>query len=149
MSYHNGSVWPHDNGIIALGLARYGLTQHAVRIFEGLAEAARYLPLQRLPELFCGFAQRRRAGPTGYPVACAPQAWAAATPIALLAACLGLQAKGRMETVALAQPLLPAFLDWVTIKDLRIGSRGFDVEASRQSSSVRRNKSGNVQVHAA
>jgi glycogen debranching enzyme len=77
MSYHNGSVWPHDNALIALGLARYGQKIPAEKIFSGLFDASLYVDLRRLPELFCGFARRRGQGPTFYPVACSPQAWAA------------------------------------------------------------------------
>ncbi len=91
MSYHNGSVWPHDNAVIALGMATYGLKPQAERIFAGLFDAALYVDLRRLPELFCGFARRRGQGPTLYPVACSPQAWAATALHAALAACLGLR----------------------------------------------------------
>lgn len=69
MSYHNGSVWPHDNALIAEGLARYGFRDEAARIFEGIFAAASHVDLRRLPELFCGFPRRRAQGPTLYPVA--------------------------------------------------------------------------------
>ncbi len=91
MSYHNGSIWPHDNSLIVLGLARYGLLDQAERVFDALFSAASYFDLRRLPELFCGFRRRQGAAPTLYPVACAPQAWAAATPFLLLQAVLGLE----------------------------------------------------------
>ena len=80
MSYHNGSIWPHDNALIALGFARYGLKRAVTQTFKGLFDAATYMDLRRLPELFCGFQRQRGRGPTLYPVACAPQAWASATP---------------------------------------------------------------------
>jgi glycogen debranching enzyme len=80
MSYHNGSVWPHDNALIALGLARYGFKREAARIFDASSTPRSYIELRRLPELFCGFRPQRGQGPTFYPVACIPQAWAAATP---------------------------------------------------------------------
>ena len=90
MSYHNGSIWPHDNALIALGLRPLRLQATAVeRVFEGLFDAATYMDLRRLPELFCGFQRGRGRGPTLYPVACAPQAWASATPFPLMQACLG------------------------------------------------------------
>jgi glycogen debranching enzyme len=76
MSYHNGSIWPHDNSLIALGLSQYGFRQHADKVFEATFAAASYMDLRRLPELYCGFRKRRGAGPTLYPVACSPQAWA-------------------------------------------------------------------------
>jgi len=88
ISYHNGSIWPHDNAMIALGYARYGLASHAARVFSAMFEAAAYQELRRLPELYCGFIRKRHRGPTAYPVACAPQAWASAAPFAFLEACL-------------------------------------------------------------
>src|SRR5262249_31125702 len=78
MSYHNGSIWPHDNALIALGLSRYGLEEEVLQIMNGLFDASLFLDLHRLPELFCGFVRRPGEGPTLYPVACAPQSWAAA-----------------------------------------------------------------------
>ena len=91
MSYHDGSIWPHDNALIALGLARYGLKHSVEQLFKGLFDAATYMDLRRLPELFCGFRREKGRGPTLYPVACAPQAWASATPFTLLEAALGLE----------------------------------------------------------
>ncbi len=89
MSYHNGSVWPHDNSLIAAGFARYGFRTEAARLFAGLFAASTHIELRRLPELFCGFVRRQGQGPTFYPVACSPQAWAAATPLSLVQSCLG------------------------------------------------------------
>src|SRR5580692_4350250 len=91
ISYHNGSIWPHDNAMIALGFARYGLASAASQLFSAMLAAASHQDLRRLPELFCGFRRRPHRGPTAYPVACAPQAWAAAAPFAFLHACLGLE----------------------------------------------------------
>ncbi|MFJ5700056.1 glycogen debranching N-terminal domain-containing protein [Arthrobacter sp. NPDC093139] len=82
-SYHNGSVWPHDNAIIAAGLLRYGFVPEAQRICTALLEAAEYSD-GRLPELFCGFSRDQLATPVPYPTACSPQAWAATTPIQLV-----------------------------------------------------------------
>jgi hypothetical protein len=73
MSYHDGSIWPHDNALIALGLARYGLKHSVECVFNGLFDAATYMDLRRLPELFCGFRREKGRGPTLYPVACAPR----------------------------------------------------------------------------
>jgi len=89
MSYHNGSIWPHDNSLIALGFARYGFSRPVEQVFNGLFRAATYMDARRLPELYCGFQRQRGRGPTLYPVACSPQAWASATPFALLEACSG------------------------------------------------------------
>jgi len=90
MSYHNGSVWPHDNALIAMGLGRYGHTEAAMRILLGLFDTAREMPMHRLPELFCGFPRREDEGPTHYPVACSPQAWASGAVFGLLEAITGM-----------------------------------------------------------
>src|SRR5699024_3195809 len=118
MSYHNGSVWPHDNALIALGFARYGLNQLALQLLSGLSDAAAYMDLRRLPELFCGFRRRAGKAPTLYPVACAPQAWAAAAPFALLQACLGIDPACMSERLRFHRPRLPTFLERVTIRSL-------------------------------
>src|SRR6266581_1469544 len=110
MSYHNGSIWPHDNALIALGLARYGLKHSIEHLFKGLFGAASYMDLRRLPELFCGFHREKRRGPTLYPVACSPQAWASATPFTLLEASLGLEFDAPAGEIRLRDPRLPAFL---------------------------------------
>jgi glycogen debranching enzyme len=134
MSYHNGSVWPHDNAIIALGLARYGLKQELERVFNGLMDAATYMEMRRLPELFCGFQRRRGRGPTLYPVACTPQAWAAATPFSLLQALLGLEFDPQKRELRLRDPVLPATLDWVIIRNLKLGAADLDFIARRHAS---------------
>ncbi len=131
MSYHNGSVWPHDNALIGLGLARYGFKHQAGRVFQALFDASTYLDLRRLPELFCGFARRRNQGPTLYPVACAPQAWSAAAPLALIEACLGLSIQTTLGTVDLFRPMLPTFLDEVTLRGLSCGAVNLDVQFRR------------------
>src|SRR6201999_3203180 len=89
MSYHNGSIWPHDNGLIAMGLARYGKSQELTRLLTGMFDSAMQMELNRLPDFFCGFDRLTGAGPTAYPVACIPQAWAAASVFAILGAMLG------------------------------------------------------------
>ena len=127
MSYHDGSVWPHDNAIIALGLARYGLKSELVRVADALFDAAQWMDLDRLPELFCGFRRRRQRGPVLYPVACTPQAWAAATPFALLHACLGMSFHADQQQVRFVEPCLPTDFDSVTIEGLRLGDTKLDV----------------------
>ena len=107
MSYHNGSIWPHDNALIALGFARYGLNRAVATVSKGLFDAATYMDLRRLPELFCGFQRERRRGPTLYPVACAPQAWASATPFSLVQASLGLEFAPDQREIRLRNPCLP------------------------------------------
>lgn len=136
MSYHNGSVWPHDNALIALGLARYGFKVEAARIFEALFQASVYIELRRLPELFCGFARLRSQGPTFYPVACIPQAWAAAAPIAMIQACLGLTFDVAGNQVALEEPMLPPFLDQIMLRNIRLGRGSLDIVVRRAGSGV-------------
>lgn len=121
MSYHNGSVWPHDNALIALGLAKYGLKHELERVFRGLFDAATYMDLRRLPELFCGFQRRRGRGPTLYP------AWASGTPFTLIQASLGLEFDPDANEIRLRNPRLPAFLDEVFIRDLRLGKSSVDL----------------------
>jgi glycogen debranching enzyme len=118
MSYHNGSVWPHDNALIALGLRRYGHVALAQRLFTGIFEAASYMDLRRLPELFCGFRKIAGRGPTYYPVACSPHSWAAAVPFAMLQACLGMDFDPRAGEVRFLKPRMPAFLNEIAIRGL-------------------------------
>jgi glycogen debranching enzyme len=144
MSYHNGSIWPHDNAMIALGMARYGLKEEAAQICQALFEVATYQELRRLPELFCGFSRRRHRGPTAYPVACSPQAWAAATPFATLAACLGLNLDWDDNSVHLSDPILPDFLHDVEVRKLRIGRSKLHLRIHRHDQDVTLNVLGRV-----
>jgi glycogen debranching enzyme len=132
MSYHNGSIWPHDNALIALGLSRYGYHDEAMRIFSGLFEASRYFDLARLPELFCGFTRRAGEGPTRYPVACSPQAWSAGTVFMLLQATLGLEVDAIDRQVRFRHARLPEFLDQLLIEGLRVGDASIDMALHRQ-----------------
>ncbi len=136
MSYHNGSIWPHDNAMIALGFARYDLKAEAAQIFEGLFETVLYQDQKRLPELFCGFMRRRQRGPVSYPVACSPQAWAAATPFALLAACLGLELDRERNRIRLKSPILPRFLDSIVLYNLKLGASRVDLRVHRHDDDV-------------
>ncbi len=136
MSYHNGSVWPHDNALIALGLARYGHKRSIDTLFGGLFGAATYMDHRRLPELFCGFRRQRGQGPTLYPVACSPQAWASATPFTLLEASLGLEFEPFNGEIRLRNPRLPAFLDEVMLRDLRLSSSSVDLRVRRHGDTV-------------
>jgi len=131
MSYHNGSIWPHDNAMIALGFARYGYKSYVARIFEGLFSAAAYIDLRRLPELFCGFPRRPGRGPTYYPVACSPQAWAAASLLSLVQAALGLDCDPVNREIRLEQPTLPRFLDEITLRRVQAGSGLLDFTLRR------------------
>jgi glycogen debranching enzyme len=136
MSYHDGSIWPHDNALIALGFARYGLKHSVAHLFKALFDAAAYMDLRRLPELFCGFRREKRRGPTLYPVACAPQAWASATPFTLLEAALGLEFDAGRGEIRLRNPSLPAFLNEVVLRDLRLGPSSVDLRVSRHGDQV-------------
>ncbi len=136
MSYHNGSVWPHDNAIVAAGVARYGMREPAIAILRGLFEASQQVELHRLPELFCGFARRPAEGPTRYPVACSPQAWAAGAVYLLLQSCLGLTIDGGACAVRFAYPALPDFLDRVAIRNLRVADARVDLELHRHPGGV-------------
>jgi len=135
-SYHNGSIWPHDNALIALGLARYGHNADAQRLATAIFEAAARMHLSRLPELYCGFARKSGKAPVLYPVACAPQAWAAATPAAMLEASLGIEIDAASSTLVLRRPRLPAFLDWVELRRLQVGRGTLDIGLRRQGDTV-------------
>jgi glycogen debranching enzyme len=131
MSYHNGSVWPHDNALIAAGLARYGMKEPALDILRGLFDAAQWFDIHRMPELFCGFPRRPGEGPTLYPVACSPQAWASGAVYMALQACLGLRIDGVRRRVELIHPALPPFLEHLRISSLRVGDARVDLELRR------------------
>jgi len=151
MSYHNGSVWPHDNAMIALGMARMGLRAETTRLFEAIYASSRATDLNRLPELFCGFPRRPRQGPTSYPVACTPQAWAAASLPAFVQACLGLSFDPAARAVRFDSPQLPAFLDNLTLHNLSVRGASVSVQVTRTPgevsiSVVGRNGPGHVQV---
>lgn len=136
MSYHNGSVWPHDNALIALGFARYGLKAPALRVMDGLFGAAQGFALKRLPELFCGFARRSNAGPTAYPLACAPQAWSAAAVFALLAAVIGISFVPGQQQIRFFRPALPSWLPEVRFTNLRLGEASIDLVLRRDGGAV-------------
>ena len=127
MSYHNGSVWPHDNALIGMGFGTYGLRAETARVLEGVFDAAAYIELRRLPELLCGFPRRRTQGPTFYPVACSPQAWSAVALPALLVSCLGLRFDLQQRAVVFTRPHMPRFLEEVTLYGLAVGEARVDV----------------------
>ncbi len=136
MSYHDGSVWPHDNAIIAAGMARYGMTESALRVLESLFDASLYIDLRRLPELFCGFARRHGEGPTAYPVACSPQAWSAGAVFLLLQACLGMEIDAPQRTVRFTNARLPDMLDELWISGLQVGDASLDIALQRRTIDV-------------
>jgi glycogen debranching enzyme len=148
MSYHNGSVWPHDNSLIAAGLGRYGEIGGLERIASALFTAAEHLPDHRLPELYCGFPRNEDAaadGPIQYPVSCRPQAWAAGAAALIMRAVLGLEADPERGTLRVA----PAFPDWlsrVRIDDLHALGRRFDLEVARDGAGYRVKSDGPVVI---
>jgi glycogen debranching enzyme len=132
MSYHNGSVWPHDNALIALGLSRYGLKRGVSAIFEGLFDASGHMEMMRFPELFCGFPRRRGMAPVLYPVACSPQAWASVVPFALLQACLGLEMDCAKREIRFYNPQLPKFMEEIRINDLALDNASVNLRLRRR-----------------
>ena len=136
LSYHNGSVWPHDNALIASGMAKYGLRELAGQILMSLLDASSAVDLHRLPELFCGLNRRPGEGPTLYPVACSPQAWAAAAVFLVLQACLGLSIDGCKKHVVFDQPYLPEGIPQLRIENLRIDRGRTDLLLERNAGTV-------------
>jgi glycogen debranching enzyme len=131
MSYHNGSVWPHDNSLVAAGFARYELKEAAAIVLAGLMDASIFFDQHRLPELFCGFPRRPGESPTLYPVACAPQAWASGAVFLLLQACLGLDVFAPERRLVFSKPFLPPFLPHVSIRNLKVDGVSVDLLLAR------------------
>jgi glycogen debranching enzyme len=121
LSYHNGTVWPHDNSMAAMGMAYYGLNGQARQVFDGLWAAAQHFRDQRLPELFCGLDRTVGQFPVHYPVACSPQAWASGAWFLLLRASLGLFPDAPRRTLYVSSPQLPLGVDQLTLRRLVIG----------------------------
>jgi glycogen debranching enzyme len=136
MSYHDGSVWPHDNAMIALGLSRYGFRSRVCDLFTGLFDSTLYLDLKRLPELFCGFSRRSGEGPTLYPIACLPQAWAAGAVFMFLQATLGLTIDGVKGELTLARPLMPEWLPRLELENVKVGQGSVDLLCDRHTHDV-------------
>ena len=127
VGYHTGTVWPHDNALIAAGMKRAGRHDAADRIATRIFEAAQHSPDFRLPELFCGFDRGLADVPVPYPVACSPQAWSAATALSLLQTMLGMRADAARNVLELDRPHLPSWLGKVTVHELRVGERTVDL----------------------
>ena len=132
MSYHRGSVWPHDNSLIAYGLAWYGLHKEASRVFTALYDAALHFREYRLPELFCGIQRRDRDEPVQYPVSCSPQAWASGSPLLILTAMLGLRPDATQQQLNIVNPHLPEFLGFLRMENFRVGNSRITLEFQRQ-----------------
>ncbi len=136
MSYHNGSVWPHDNAIIAAGFARYGLVEGMHRVFTGIFDASIFVDMHRMPELFCGFPRRPGEGPTLYPVACAPQSWSAAVVFSMLQSMLGLTIDAPRKQIRFVRSVMPEAIKNIRIRNLRIGEATVDLALQRYPSDV-------------
>ena len=149
MSYHNGSVWPHDNALIAYGALRSSDKKLALRVLSGLLDLSQEVNLHRLPELICGFSRRPGKGPTLYPVACSPQAWSAGAVFMILQACLGLEIRARESRIYLHYSALPKSLQHVQIRNLRVGNARVDLAFERYSETVGANileRTGDVEI---
>lgn len=149
ISYHNGSVWPHDNALIAQGFANYGMKDPVDRVMGAMFDASVAFEFHRLPELFCGFPRRPGQGPISYPVACAPQSWASASVFLLLRACLGLEIDAARRQVRMSYPSLPGFLNEVRVEGLRCGTATLDFRVHRYPDDVAINvvrRDGDVEV---
>jgi glycogen debranching enzyme len=136
MSYHNGSVWPHDNALIAAGFARYDMRRRACELLTGLFHASRPLGLHRMPELFCGFPRDESDGPTLYPVACLPQAWSAGAVFLLIAAAIGIAVDGPGRRVLFTRSVLPDYVDWLQVRGLAVSGATLDVALHRHRNDV-------------
>jgi glycogen debranching enzyme len=149
MSYHNGSIWPHDNAIIIRGLKKYGFSREAERVATGLFEASLHYDYYRLPELFCGFTKRSISRPVSYPVACSPQAWAAGAVFMILQALLGIEADAPTNTLYINSPVLPHWLKELDVKGLRVGKAAISLKFRRDgevTSFVVTEKTGNIRT---
>jgi glycogen debranching enzyme len=149
MSYHNGSIWPHDNALLAYGFSRYGQQPAALKVLNAMFAVSCSVDLHRLPELFCGFPRRQGEGPTLYPVACAPQAWASAAVFLLLQASLGMDIDAEQQRLHFVNPVLPDFLKELRIANLRVGSASVDLlfEPHAQNVTIKvLRKNGDLQI---
>jgi glycogen debranching enzyme len=136
MSYHNGSVWPHDTALITYGLSLYGFQDHALKIVQGIFDATLFIDIQRLPELFCGFDRRHGEGPTDYPVACSPQAWSVAVVFMMLQACFRIEINALNKTITFDKPVLPPYLEQVYVSNLMVGDGLCNINLTRTQSDV-------------
>lgn len=136
MSYHNGSVWPHDNALIAMGFARYGFSAPVQAVLSGLFDASQSFDIHRMPELFCGFNRRAGEAPTLYPVACSPQSWASAAVFALIQAALGLEVNARQRRVSFSNSRLPPWLEDLRIEGLQVAGSKLSFRCERRDHDV-------------
>jgi glycogen debranching enzyme len=137
LSYHNGSVWPHDNSLIASGLSSYGLKDAFLKVFTGVYETSLFMESNRLPELFCGFPRRKKAAPTLYPVACSPQTWASGALLLMLQASLGMSFEAENNLIVFRNPALPGFLSRISLTNLMVSpGKTVDLTVNRHGEGV-------------
>jgi glycogen debranching enzyme len=132
VSYHNGSVWPHDNALIARGFSRYGMRRGALKILTGMLDASLFFELHRLPELFCGFDREPGQAPTLYPVACSPQSWAAGAVFMILESCLDIRLQASSPRIMFRRTVLPDSLPRVELKNLSVGAANADLIVEKE-----------------
>jgi len=132
LSYHRGSVWPHDNSLVAHGMALLEFREEAARIFTGLFQTALNFRDYRLPELFCGVQRREHDEPVHYPVSCSPQAWASGAMFLMLTSLLGIRPSAVSKELHIVNPILPEWLDYMQIRNLRIGNSRVGLDFTRQ-----------------
>lgn len=136
LSYHDGTVWPHDNALVAMGLCNYGMNDLAVEVLGGLYHASLHFRHHRLPELFCGLGREEGEFPVHYPVACSPQAWSSAAFFLLLRACLGLYPDAPRRTLHVRDPRLPSWLSEVRIDAMQVGASRVSLRFSRSADGI-------------
>jgi glycogen debranching enzyme len=136
MGYHNGSIWPHDNAIGAAGLARYGFTAAAARLLDAMLDLSEVVDLHRLPELICGFRRRAEERPTLYPVACAPQSWAAGAVYLLVQASIGMEIDAGRRRVTFTRPALPESIERLRLINLSVADARVDLLLERHALDV-------------
>lgn len=131
MSYHNGSIWPHDNAMIAYGFYRYNMMPEVLKVMKAIFETAIKSDNFRLPELFCGFDRVKGKGPTAYPVACSPQAWSVGSVFLLLQSCLGLEIHAAQNKIEFHYPMLPGYMKEITISNLKINDKAIILQVRK------------------
>jgi glycogen debranching enzyme len=131
LSYHNGTVWPHDNSLIAMGFSNYGMQKLAAQVLSGEYDACRQFRHYRLPELYCGLGRNEGDLVVSYPVSCSPQAWASGAFFLMLRACLGLYPDAPRKTLKIVNPHLPGMLQRLTLERLRIGDTLLTLQFTR------------------
>jgi glycogen debranching enzyme len=132
IGYHTGSIWPHDNALIAHGLKVSGFDRESMEVIDQLSMAGAYFPMARYPELFCGFSPNDVPLPVEYPVACRPQAWASGAPLLMIRSYAGMVADAPNNKLYIARPSLPSWLDEAEIQGMRVGSARVDLALSQR-----------------